>query len=422
MESRSTTAVGGALSLLCNKVKRSTFKRVKWAPTLDKYHLWCTMSSGFFRGTNTEQDSRWGDAEKKLLRRTKFSKVLEQKVNMKKVNMDVMQRWIAQRITSLLGFEDDIVVGTCVNYLAEEGKLDPKKLQLQLTGFLEKSTGMFMEELWGLLVDAQSSLGGIPSAFLQDKKQEMIQAKEEESKKEEELQRRMAEHRQEMEKAALLAQADASAASAGGSGSTSASETLPRRRTADGRRASRWGISKADVSATSAAEVVAEKADAPTAGDAENALLGSTSSSGPDPVTHKVDYASQDSKAGDTRERSPSDRSESPEKSRKHSKSGRDDGDDDGRKEKKRKSKSKHGKKSDRKKRKSARRSEDREHRRSSKKGDEREASADGSGDEGSSSEDDEVAKSAVDVEEALRLKVLAAVASKKGQQTQDDR
>ena len=29
----------------------------------------------------TEQDSRWGDAEKKLLRRTKFSKVLEQKVS-----------------------------------------------------------------------------------------------------------------------------------------------------------------------------------------------------------------------------------------------------------------------------------------------------------------------------------------------------
>ena len=28
-----------------------------------------------------EQDIRWGDAEKKLLRRTKFSKVLEQKVS-----------------------------------------------------------------------------------------------------------------------------------------------------------------------------------------------------------------------------------------------------------------------------------------------------------------------------------------------------
>ena len=123
-----------------------------------------------------------------------------------------------------------------------------------------------MEELWGLLVDAQSSLGGIPSAFLQDKKDEMAQAKvptvmnliptirltraeyactvswragegpvavdlttapkefppvchvvsvtqpflfllaprqqEEELKKEEELRRRMAEHQEEMQKAA----------------------------------------------------------------------------------------------------------------------------------------------------------------------------------------------------------------------------
>lgn len=61
-----------------------------------------------------------------------------------------------------------------MNVLLCQGKLDPKKLQLQLTGFLEKSTGMFMEELWGLLVDAQNSLGGIPSAFLQDKKEEML--------------------------------------------------------------------------------------------------------------------------------------------------------------------------------------------------------------------------------------------------------
>lgn len=36
---------------------------------------------------------------------------------------------------------------------------------------------MFMEELWGLLVDAQNSIGGIPSAFIQDKKDEILQAK-----------------------------------------------------------------------------------------------------------------------------------------------------------------------------------------------------------------------------------------------------
>ncbi|CAN0084717.1 unnamed protein product [Ectocarpus sp. 12 AP-2014] len=233
------------------------------------------MSSNFFRGTTAEQDSRWGDAEKKLLRRTKFSKVLEQKVNMKKVNMDVMQRWIAQRITSLLGFEDDIVVGTCINYLSEEGKLDPKKLQLQLTGFLEKSTGMFMEELWGLLVDAQSSLGGIPSAFLQDKKQELLQQKEEEAKQEEELRRRMVEHQQELERTAALAQAHVPTEQ---DASSSAAPILTR---PGKRRASRWGVSQVNVATTSdattpdAEKVVVTGTDAPAAvgGDSEMVRL-----------------------------------------------------------------------------------------------------------------------------------------------------
>ncbi|CAM9471904.1 unnamed protein product [Discosporangium mesarthrocarpum] len=191
------------------------------------------MSSGFFRGTNTEQDSRFGDSDKKLMKKMKFSKILDQKVNMKKVNADVMKRWITQRITSLLGFEDDIVVGTCVNYLAEEGKVDPKKLQLQLTGFLEKSTSAFMEELWGLLVDAQNSLGGIPSAFLQEKKQEIMQAKEEERKQEEELLQRMEAHRQEMEHAALAVDT-----------SMSVTDSVAESPRPAGGRASRWGVSQ----------------------------------------------------------------------------------------------------------------------------------------------------------------------------------
>lgn len=90
------------------------------------------------------------------------------------------------------------------------------------------------------------------------------------------------------------------------------------------------------------------------------------------------------------RDRSSSDRSVSPEKSRKHSRSRREDRYEDGGKEKKRKSKSKHGKKSDRKK--SKRKSgEDREHRRSRRKDDEGAGASQKSGDEGSSSDDNEV-------------------------------
>eukprot|EP00903_Cladosiphon_okamuranus_P019906 g18295.t1 len=320
------------------------------------------MSSNFFRGTTAEQDSRWGDAEKKLLRRTKFSKVLEQKVNMKRVNMDVMQRWIAQRITSLLGFEDDIVVGTCVNYLSEEGKLDPKKLQLQLTGFLEKSTGMFMEELWGLLVDAQSSLGGIPSAFLQDKKDEMAQAKEEELKKEEELRRRMAEHQEEMQKAAALTTTGAAAATPDPSLISAAGN--PSR--PGGRRASRWGVSPvAPIPADEMSNSAADTANAAT------------------PTT------TVENESGNADDPSP-DRSRS-----------RPDDDGDRRKEK-RKSK-KHKRKSHRKK-----------HRRSSKT-EPPSVPEQGSGDDSSSEEEAE--KPATKVEEALRQTLLA---SKKERQAQD--
>jgi hypothetical protein len=52
--------------------------------------------------------------------------------------------------------------------------VDPKRMQMALTGFLEKKTGEFVEELWNLLVDAQSNPYGIPAVFLERKKEEMM--------------------------------------------------------------------------------------------------------------------------------------------------------------------------------------------------------------------------------------------------------
>ncbi|KAG5182576.1 PWI domain-containing protein, partial [Tribonema minus] len=114
---------------------------------------------------------------KKMAKADMFSKTLELKVDMKKVNLPVMSKWITGKITQLLGYEDDIVIGTAINFLeasADSARLDPRKLQLQLTGFLEKATRPFMEELWALLADAQACPGGIPAAFLEQKKEEML--------------------------------------------------------------------------------------------------------------------------------------------------------------------------------------------------------------------------------------------------------
>jgi serine/arginine repetitive matrix protein 1 len=47
-------------------------------------------------------------------------------------------------------------------------------MQIDITGFLEKKSGAFMEELWTLLCDAQTQPAGIPSVFLEKKKEEIL--------------------------------------------------------------------------------------------------------------------------------------------------------------------------------------------------------------------------------------------------------
>ena len=51
-------------------------------------------------------------------------------------------------------------------------------MQMNLTGFLNgKNARIFMQELWGLLTSAQENIGGIPTIFLEQKKEEIRQKK-----------------------------------------------------------------------------------------------------------------------------------------------------------------------------------------------------------------------------------------------------
>ena len=61
--------------------------------------------------------------------------------------------------------------------------MDPKKMQLEITGFLEANAKPFMEELWTLLVDAQNQPSGIPSVFIEKKKAELIKKSRFEAKR-----------------------------------------------------------------------------------------------------------------------------------------------------------------------------------------------------------------------------------------------
>lgn len=118
-----------------------------------------------FRGVSLEQDGRWSKSDERTLQQMskegKFSPILDAKVNFKKVNMAVIQRWINGRVIQLTGSENDIAVNTIVNIL-QAADVNPKRMQISVAAFLAKNSKLFMEELWTLLVDAQNQSNGIP--------------------------------------------------------------------------------------------------------------------------------------------------------------------------------------------------------------------------------------------------------------------
>lgn len=122
-------------------------------------------------------------------------------VEMAKVKIDVIKPWIATRVTELLGFEDEVLINFIYGLLDVKVLIPPllkqklasrvfvhshrliraasvwqeadgKHLQIQLTGFMEKNTGRFMKELWGLLTSAQNNQSGVPQQFLDAKAEE----------------------------------------------------------------------------------------------------------------------------------------------------------------------------------------------------------------------------------------------------------
>ncbi|OAL07544.1 PWI domain-containing protein [Phaeosphaeriaceae sp. SRC1lsM3a] len=111
--------------------------------------------------------------DQKRLKATKFPPEFDKKVDIEKVNIDLMKKWIANKITTILGDEDDIVVETCYNLIEQNQFPKIKEIQIQLTGFLNKDTPAFCKELWDLMISAQDSPVGVPRELLEAKKREL---------------------------------------------------------------------------------------------------------------------------------------------------------------------------------------------------------------------------------------------------------
>merc|ERR1739838_1097534 len=106
---------------------------------------------------------------------------------MSKVKVDVLKPWITKRTTEMLKIEDDVVVEFIFNQL-EEKEPDPRKMQINLTGFLNgKYARMFMGELWTMLDSAQNSENGIPAELVNMKMDEIKERKGEDARMAERL-------------------------------------------------------------------------------------------------------------------------------------------------------------------------------------------------------------------------------------------
>ena len=155
------------------------------------------MGGGFFRGTSLGQDFRYTNKEKKMIKKIGENAPPEfgLKVDMKKVKKEIIEQWIAEKINEIMEFDDEVLVNMVSAMLDEEvsktwfvyfparwfnctlQKLDPREMQLNLTGFLGKKSPEFVKELWNLLLSAQSNPTGIPSRLLEEKRAEMMKHK-----------------------------------------------------------------------------------------------------------------------------------------------------------------------------------------------------------------------------------------------------
>eukprot|EP01069_Polyplicarium_translucidae_P011054 Polyplicarium_translucidae@DN3469_c0_g1_i1.p1 len=125
---------------------------------------------GFYRGTTHDQMPFFKNKEAKMMESAAWPEEFSTPVDIDRVNVEVIRQWVQKRIAELLEEDDEILVDYCMQQLAEHADVDgnvvklcPKRLQINLTGFMGKHTATFVKELWSNLLSAQEDPTGIPA-------------------------------------------------------------------------------------------------------------------------------------------------------------------------------------------------------------------------------------------------------------------
>ncbi|KAK6388732.1 hypothetical protein LTR65_007405 [Meristemomyces frigidus] len=136
------------------------------------------------------------NVDRRLLQTTKFPPFMTTKVDMKKVNLPVIKKWVSDELAKILRDEDDVITDLVFNLIEGPRYPNIKELQISLNGFLDKDAPKFCEGLWKLCISAQENPQGIPKELLEAKKLELLQDKIAEDKAREDARKRQEEERE----------------------------------------------------------------------------------------------------------------------------------------------------------------------------------------------------------------------------------
>lgn len=96
------------------------------------------MSGLAFRGASLTQDTRFRDKDVLELKKRKYPPSFDLAVDMKKIQFDVIKKWLTKRVTELnSGQEDETLVGYIVAMLEEKVYFFLPFLLIPLRIFLE---------------------------------------------------------------------------------------------------------------------------------------------------------------------------------------------------------------------------------------------------------------------------------------------
>lgn len=100
-----------------------------------------------------------------MLEKSVWPDEYEQRVDLKKVDFELIKLWIEQKVRELLGHEDDITSNTAISLLEQDANSlngpDPRKMHIALSGLMSDKNSRFMIELWRVLLEAQKAPNGI---------------------------------------------------------------------------------------------------------------------------------------------------------------------------------------------------------------------------------------------------------------------